>query len=165
MRRIAAEIESLGGTRFVLLIGLVAGAIGGLPSLFLGGATTVGFHLIPFLVIGIAAIAEWVGAVLLWWIAVRRRSALLVTAGQVTLGLIIADLLAAGLGMVSTSIETHGRFTALILDHSMDIVVSNLGIALMRSPLWFVGSLLAISLGRYLNVRSRQQPPSMTTAS
>ena len=165
MRRISAEMESAGALRFVLLIGLVAGAIQGVPTLLLGGASTVGFHLVPFLVIGIAAITWWVGALLLWWIAVRRRqSSLLAIAGQVTLGLILADIFANALGMVGASIETHGAFAAAISHQLGNVILSNLSFTLAPSPFWYLGAALAIALGRRWTAETQPQATSIAAS-
>lgn len=151
MRGISAQIETLGPTRFTLLIGLVAGAIQGLPRLLLGGASTVPPRLTPFLIIGATAVLWWTAALLLWWIAVRRRqSSLWMISAQVTLGLIIAELFAAVLGMVGASIATNGAFAAAIAHQPFTVLVSNLSLPLLGSPLWFVGSAVAIAMGRHL---------------
>lgn len=152
MRRISAQIEMLGSARFILLIGGVAGAIQGVPRLLLGGTNPARLELIPFLVVGITAVLWWTAALLLWWIAVRRRqSALWTVAAQVTLGLVIADILAAALGMVRASIDTHGEFAALIAHQLSNVIFSNLTFTLLRCPLWLVGSALTIAIGRHLN--------------
>lgn len=106
MRRISAQLETLGPARFVLLIGLVAGAIQG--------------------------------------------------------GLVMADMLTAALAMVVASIDTHGAFAASIAGQPLTVILSNLTIILLRSPLWFVGSALAIALGRHLSVGER--PLSASTS-
>src|SRR5438067_6035 len=100
MRRISTQIEAVGAIRFMLLIGLVAGTIQGAPRLFLGGGTTTRLQLLPFLVLGIAAVVWWSAAFLLWWIAVRRQQSAIWIAIQVTLGLMLADLLNAALAAV-----------------------------------------------------------------
>jgi len=157
MRRISSQMETLGPVRFVVLTGLIAGAIQGLPRLLLSGATTVSLQLVPFLVVGITAVLWWTAALFLWWIAVRRQqSSLGAIAAHVTVGLVIADVLATALGMVGASIETHGKFAVLIAPQLVTVIVSNLSFTLLRSLLWFVGSAIAIALGRHLN--TAQQP-------
>ena len=55
MRRIAAQLQALGAIRFVLVIALFAGAIQGLPRLFLEG-TVAPLQVIPFLIIGLTGV-------------------------------------------------------------------------------------------------------------
>lgn len=152
MRRIVGQIEVLGAVPFIFLIGLVAGAIQGIPRMFLGGTSTP-FRLVPYLIIGTTAVLWWLAALLLWWIAVRRRqSSLWVAALQVTTGLVLAELFAGALGMVAASIDSHGEMATIMAQHLSTAIVTNLGFTLLRSPLWFVGATLAIALGRHLSV-------------
>lgn len=60
MRRIAARLVELGGRPFVLVIGLVAGTIQGVPRLLLGGSSGP-LKAVPVLIVGTTA--------LLWWLA------------------------------------------------------------------------------------------------
>jgi hypothetical protein len=151
MRRIAAQLEALEGLRFVLVIALVAGAIRSIPQLLLSGPVSP-LELIPFLVIGLSGVLWWIAALLLWWVAIRRhQSSLLLVATQVTLGLIIADLFAGALAMVAASIETRGEAATVLAQQLSSVVLSNLTVALVRSPLWLVGSALAVALGRHLD--------------
>jgi hypothetical protein len=162
MRRISAQIEALGSASFVLLIGLVAGTIQGIPGLFLGGSKTAPLQLFPFLVIGITAVLWWTAAFLLWWVAVRRRqSSPWMIAAQVTVGLLVADVLNSALSMVATSFETSGDFRAMALRHPLTLITSDLGLSLIfRSPMWFVGSLIAIAMGRELDDGEHARPAS-----
>lgn len=156
MRRIAAELERLEPKRFILLIGLVAGAIQGVPRFIVGGASTARAPLAPFAIVGVAAVVRWIAAVLLWWIAVRRRqSSTWAIAGQVTLGLFIAELFAAALAVVNASIVTQGEFVAVVVHNLPLFVMSNFGLALLRSPFWYVGAVLTIGFGRHLAAVSR----------
>lgn len=165
MRRISAQIEALGPASFVLLIALVAGGILGIPSILLVGVNGGRLQVVPFLVVGLAAVLRWTAALLLWLIAVRRvQSSAWMTAAQVTLGLVVAHMLAASLSMVGASIETHGEVASIIAQQPLNVIVSNLGVALFPSPLWFFGSAIAIALGRHLNVGSTHRPASAPTA-
>jgi hypothetical protein len=161
MRRISSQIEALGAIGFILLIGLAAGTIQGAPRLFLGGATTTRLQLLSFLVIGITAVVWWSAAFLLWWIAVRRQqSAIWLVAIQVTFGLILADLLNAALAAVLAAIETHGEFATAFVREPWTFVASNLEFSLFRAPVWLVGAVVAIAMGRSLNGTLRS--PSAT---
>jgi hypothetical protein len=152
MRRISAQIEALGPTHFTLLIGLIAGTIQSAPELFLGGATPARLQLLPFLIIGITAVLWWTAAFLLWWVAVRRHQSLIwIIAFQVTLGLVLADLLHAALGAVPAAINTHGGFATAIVRAPWAFIVSNLQFSLFRAPVWFLGAVVAIAMGRSLN--------------
>jgi hypothetical protein len=53
--------------------------------------------------------------------------------------------------MVGASIETHGEIARLIAPQLGSAIISNLGFTLVRAPFWFVGSALAVALGRHLN--------------
>lgn len=163
MRRIFAQIEALGATHFILLVGLIAGAIQGVPRLFLGNTEAAPSWLILLPVVGATEALSWTAALLLWWIAVRRRqSSLWVIAAHVTLGLALADLLAAALGVVVASINTHGKFAAIIAHQPGNFIFSNLTFTLLRSPLWFLGSALLIAIGRHL--KTGQRPPAAAAA-
>jgi len=152
MRRISTQIEALGAIQFILLIGVVAGTIQGAPRLFLGGVTTTRLQLLPFLVIGITAVVWWSAAFLLWWIAVRRQqSPIWLIAVEVTLGLVLADLFNAALAVVPSAIETHGAFTTAIARQPWTFVASNLQFSLLRAPMWFLGAVVVIAMGRALN--------------
>lgn len=163
MRHISARIEALEPGRFVLLIGLVAGAIQGMPRVVVSGADSSRFRIAPFLPIGITAAHWWTTVLLVWWIAVRRRqSSLWATAVHLTLAWVIADTLAAALGMLAASVDTHGAFAVAIADHLESVIISNLTLTLLRSLPWFLGAALAIALGRSLNVGEPPLPaPSL----
>jgi hypothetical protein len=157
MRRISAQIEQLSGGRFMLLVGLVAGAIQGVPRFFLDESAGPHPQVISFIVIGLLAVLWWTAAFFLWWIAVhRRRWSLWATAAQVTLGLALADVLNNALGMVVASVETHGTFAEAIVHQPLTVISSNLFPLVVRSPLWFLGAMVAVALGRHLN--SADQP-------
>jgi hypothetical protein len=160
MRRIAAQVEALDPVSFVLLIGLVAGTIQGMPRVFLGGVTGAPPRLIAFLVIGIAAIVWWTAALLLWWVVVRRRSSLWMAAAQVTLGLAIAETFAAALGVVGMPLAPHSTPAAGFIQQLLIVVYSGFIFTLYRSPLWFCGAALAIGLGRHLAPGQAAAPAS-----
>lgn len=108
------------------------------------------------------ALLYWIGAALLWWFAVRRRQhAIWLTALHVTVALFAADLFMDGLGYVAASIETHGEYAGA-LGHSLPGALSGpLGIALLRSPFWFLQTVALIALGRLvLRMDALVVPPS-----
>jgi hypothetical protein len=152
MRRIAAQVEALSAVRFVLLVGLVGGALQGMPRFLLSGTAAPGAHLAGLLVVGVSAVFSLTAAAFLWWIAVRRRRwSLWTTAAHVTLGLALADVLASALGMVAGSIDTNGRLAQLIARDPWNFASSSLVLPLMRSPLWFFGAATTVALGRHLS--------------
>lgn len=164
MRRVAAQIEALGAARFTLLIGLVAGTIQGVPRLFLGGGGAVQSRLTALLIIGVVAVFWWTAALFLWWIAVRRRqSSLWAIAAQVTLGLIIGEVFATVISMVGASIDSRGEFASALAEQPLNFLVSNLALPALRSPVWFIGSALAIGMGRRL-IGSQLDGSRLTTA-
>jgi hypothetical protein len=163
VRRISAQIEGLAPTRFILLIGLVGAILQGVPRFFLRATGGTRPPLLPFIVVGLTAVLSWTAALLLWWIAVRRRRwSLWATAAHLTLGLALADLLTNALGMVIASIETHGAFAAAIIRQPWTAISSNLLATLIRGPLWFLGSVVTVALGRHL---SGGLPPGAPSAS
>jgi hypothetical protein len=165
MRRISAQIEALRPAAFVFLIGLVAGTIQGVPRLLLGGVTSSPPKLFPFLVIGATAILWWTAALLLWWIILRRQPlSLWIAAGQVTLGLAIGETLAAALGVVASPVDPFAPVTIGLGQQLLAVVYSGLFLTLFRSPLWFVGAVVAIALGRDLNVAQQSAPTASTPA-
>lgn len=165
MRRIAAHIEALAAIPFILLLGLVGGAIQGIPRFFLGGTGASGPHFAQFLVVAISAVLWWTAALLLWWVSVRRRRwSLWRTAAHVTLGLALADVLTSALGMVIASIGTSGMFATTIVREPLTFASSNLVLPLVRSPLWFLGAAMAVALGRHLSGGQRTVAASQSTA-
>lgn len=152
MRRVVAYAEGLGPTGFILLIGLVAGTLAGLPRFFMPTTSPVGPPTGVFILVAVGGILWWTAAFLLWWIAVQRRqSSIWALALQITLGLILADQLDAALSLVISSIGTSGESTALLLRQPLRLLTSNLGFSLIRAPVWFVGSCVAIAMGRRLS--------------
>ena len=152
MRRIAEHMEGLAAAPFILLVGVVGGALQGIPPFSLGGAGGTTRRLTQFIVVGGTTVLWWTAVLLLWWIAVRRRRwSLGATAAQVTLGLAFADVLTNGLGMVVASITTNGAFAERIVREPLTFAASNLSLTLIRSPLWFIGSAVAVALGRRLS--------------
>jgi hypothetical protein len=85
-------------------------------------------------------------------------------AAQVTIGLIIADMLAGALGMVGASIATHGEYGAIITSQVLTVISSSLSVALLRSPLWLLGAAGTIALGRHLNGGPQSYHPSPSAA-
>jgi hypothetical protein len=165
MRRIAIQIEALPGVRFVLLVGLVGGALQGIPRFLLSGTAAPAPRLAGVLVVGISVVVWWTAALFLWWIAVRRRRwSLWTTATHVTLGLALADVLTSALGLVAGSIDTNGRLALLIARDPWNFASSNLVSALIRSPLWFFGAALAVALGRHLDGGQQANIPPQSTA-
>jgi hypothetical protein len=165
MRRIAAHIEGLAAAPFILLVGVVGGALQGIPRCFFGGPGGTAPHLAQFIVVGVTSVLWWTAALLLWWIAVhRRRWSLWATAGQLTLGLAFADALTNGLGMVVASITTNGAFAEAIVREPLTFASSNVSLTLIRSPLWFLGSAMAVALGRHLSGGEQAIAPSPSSA-
>lgn len=166
MRRIAAQIEGLAAMPFVLFVGLGGGALQSVPRFFVSGTDGPRPQLAQLLAISVTAVLWCAAAAFLWWIAVRRRQwSLWATATHVTLGLLVADLLSSGLAMVAASIDTNGAFAEALVREPLTVASSNLVLALIRSPFWFVGSAIAIALGRYLSrppqtIAPPQSPPT-----
>lgn len=161
MRRLAAHMEGLAAAPFILLVGLIGGALQGMPRFFLGTTGTTDSHFAPFVVVGVASVLWWTAALFLWWIAVRRRRwSLWATATHVTLGFAVADVLASALGMVVASIDTNGAYAEALVREPLTVVSSNLVLTLIRSPLWFLGSVIAVAVGRHLSGGQQTGAPS-----
>jgi len=168
MRRIAAQIEGLAAVRFMLLVGLIGGGLQAIPRFLLSGSGAMRPHVAQFVVVGVTSTLYWTGAALLWWIAVRRRRwSLWATATHVALGLVVADILSNGLGMVAASIDTNGAFAKAVVREPLTFASSNLGLTLVRSPFWFLGAAIAVALGRHLSSppHTIASPPSKPTRS
>ena len=150
MPRFLAQIESLAVAPFILLIAAIAGTIQALPSfLHLGSLNLASARFVQVVLVTGIALLDWTGAALLWWFAVRRRQyPIWLTALQVTVALAAADLLTNGLGFVAASIETRGEF-AIAFGRALPGALSGpLGIALLRTPFWFVQAVALIAVGR-----------------
>lgn len=168
MRRIAAQIEALAAVPFVLLVGLIGGALQGVPRFLLSGSGAMRPHLAQFVVGGVTSTLYWTAAALLWWIAVRRRRwSLWATATQVAFGLVVADILSNGLAMVAAAIDTNGAVVKAVGREPLIFASSNLGLTVIRSPFWFVGAAIAVALGRHLSgpPPTIASPPSKPTRS
>lgn len=172
MRQIATHIEGLAAAPFMLLVGLIGGALQGIPHLMLGGTGGAGPRVTQIVVIGVGTVLWWTAALLLWWIAVRRRRwSLWMTATHLTLGLALAYLLKTALGMVAASIDTHGRFAEALIRDPLAIAIPNLVLTIIQIPLWFFGAVTAVALGRHLTggrqvvaaSRSTATPPEAVT--
>ncbi len=165
MRRITARAEQLAAAPFVLLVGLGGGAVRGVPRLLLGGTGEVDSRAALAVVLGAATVLWWTAALLLWWIAVRRRRwSVWRTATHLTLGLALADVLTTSLGMVAASIGTNGMFAEAAMRDPMAIALPNLVLTLIQLPMWFVGSVVAVALGRHLTGVEQGSAASRPTA-
>ena len=153
MRRLAAQIEELSAVRFIVVIGLVGGAVQGVPRFFL--TSSRGLALLPFVLIGLTAVLLWTAALVMWWVAVRRRRwSLLATATHITLGLAIADLLTDALSLVISSIESQGVIATALMQQPWTFISSNLLVTAIRCPVWFVAAAVTVAIGRHLSAPS-----------
>jgi hypothetical protein len=160
-----AQIEGLASARFILLIAAVAGTVQAVPVFLHPGSLNLATASVGqlALVTGISLL-WWTGAALLWWFAVRRRQyPIWLTALHVTLGLAAADLLMNGLGFVASSIETRGEFAIAFGRALPGALWGPVGIALLRSPFWFVQAIALIAVGRLvLHMDALIVPPPAT---
>jgi hypothetical protein len=165
--RFLEQIEILAVAPFILLIAAIAGTVQALPLfLHLGSLNLASARIAQVVLVTGTGLLYRIGAVLLWWFAVRRRQyPIWLSALHVTVGLAAADLLMNGLGYVAASIETHGQY-ALEFGRALPGSLSGpVGIALLRSPFWFVEALALIALGRLvLHMDSPISPPPVTGA-
>ena len=69
---------------------------------------------------------------------------------HVTLGLALAHLLASALGMVAASLDTNGAFAEALVRDPLAVASSAIVLMLIQVPLWFLGSAIAVALGRKL---------------
>lgn len=147
MSRFLAQIEGLAAVPFILRIAAIGGTLQAIPAL-------LHFNLASARVARVALVNGMglfysIGAALLWWFAVRRRQyPISLTALHVTLGLMFADLLMNGLGLVVASIDTHGEFASEYAGALPGALWGPAGSALLRSPFWFVQALVLIAVGR-----------------
>jgi hypothetical protein len=117
--------------------------------LHLGSLNLASARLAQIVLVTGIALLNWTGAALLWWFAVRRRQyPIWLTALHVTVALAAGDLLMNGLGFVAASIETRGEY-AIAFGRALPAAFSGpVGIALLRSPFWFVQAVALIAVGR-----------------
>ncbi|MDP1860093.1 MAG: hypothetical protein Q8K82_15565 [Gemmatimonadaceae bacterium] len=101
VRLIAAHLESLPATHFVLLVATVGGVLRSVPG-YLAGRTAAGAL---FTVALISA-----ATILLWWVAVRRRQfSVWRVAWHLVVALALADLFAFGITLALVSIDAQGK--------------------------------------------------------
>jgi hypothetical protein len=157
VRLLIVRLENLTPARFILLVGLSAGVLQGIPTLLFSNES--GGHSIQFPVVAGLTLISLTAAALLWLVAVRReRFSVWRMAWYVCLGLILGDLLALALSMVAASIETNGAFVSAYIHAPLSVTLPGLVVpTLLRSPIWFFGSAVLIAIGRSL--RWRTTPP------
>ena len=166
MRRLLRHIEGFAPARFILVVGAVGGVIQGIPRFFLGTTGRAGAHLGQVVLVAVASVLWSAAALLLCWIAVRRRRwSIWKTAGHVTVGLALANVLDIALAAVVASIETKGVFAGAIARAPLTFASSNLVLVLIRSPLWFLGSAMLVALGRHLARGQHRAAPSPSQSS
>ena len=166
MPLLLARIEGLASVRFILLIAAVAGTAQAVPVFLHSGSLNLATaRLGQVALITCISVVWWTGAALLWWFAVRRRQyPIWLTAVHVTLGLVAADLLMNGLGYVASSIETRGEFAIALGQALPGTLWGPVGIALLRSPFWFVQAVVLIAVGRLVLRMDTLIVPQQVTA-
>jgi hypothetical protein len=152
VRLLTARLEKLPPTQFILLVGLAAGVLDGVPTLLVGNTSSAGTRPIHLLAVAATTVLWWCAAVLLWWVAVRRRRvSVWKTAWHVMLGWALGDVLALALAFVAASIDTHGGFVNAYVHAPLSATLPGLvGPTLLRSPIRFLGSAVLVAFGRYL---------------
>lgn len=163
MRRLWTQIEELSPAPFVLLVGFVGGVLQGIPHFFLASSSSRDARIVQMVVFDVISVLWWAAALLLWWVAVRRRQfSVWSTALQVTLSLVLADVLGLALGYLDASIETNGAFLEAIARAPLSFSTSGFVVVLIRCPVRFLGSALVVFLGRRLPGLAVPRP-SMST--
>jgi hypothetical protein len=142
------QIEEMDAVRFILLAGLVGGALQSLPLFFVSGSVRIP---IALLLVSTFYVLWWGAAMLLWWAAVRRRRfTIWMAAVHVTLALIVAGVLELLLSAVTGSIETRGAFAQMLVRAPLSGSLVGLELVLVRIPFWFLGSAMLVAIGRRL---------------
>lgn len=143
MRALLVQLEQLAPPHFVLAVAGIGAILQGMPSVLLPHTAVAALS---------TAILMGVAAILLWWVAVRRRQfSVWRMAWQLVVALALADTLALGLSLALASIQTHGD----VAQHLLETPVSTF-LGAFVPPLLILGGvrfLLAaalLSLGRLL---------------
>src|SRR5215510_1455951 len=165
MRRLWTKIEALSAAPFILLVGLVGGVLQGIPHFFLGSSSRTDMRIVQMIVFDVISVLWWAAVLFLWWLAVRRRRySVWSTAWQVTLALVLADVLGLALGYLNAAIQTNGAFVEALARAPLSFSTSGLVVVLVRCPIRFLGSALVVFLGRNLPGQSNPvSPRSMST--
>ena len=160
MRGLWTKIEALAAAPFILLAGLVGGVLQGIPHFFLGSSSRTDMRIVQMVVFDVISVLWWAAALLLWWVAVRRRRySVWGAASQVTLALVLADVLGLALGYLDASIQTNGAFVEALMRAPLSFSTSGLVVILVRCPIRFLGSALVVYLGRQLPGHSNPVAP------
>jgi len=160
-REFIRDLENLTPGQFILLVGLGAGILRGVPGYLLPGSIANP----AVLAVAVAALSLLAlsGAVLVWWIAVhRRRFSWWKTAWHLTLALALGDLLGFALAFVDASMQTNGEFISSWFNAPLSTTMPGLlAPILFKSPVRLLGSALLIALGRSLH----EAPPPLSAQS
>jgi hypothetical protein len=164
VRLLIVRLEELTPAQFILLVGLSAGVLQGIPTLLFSNGS--GGHSAQFPVVAGITLTCLAGAALLWLVAVRRRQfSVWRMAWHVCLGLALGNLLATALSIVAASIETNGALATAYINAPLSASLLGFFVpTLIRSPIWFFGSAVLIAIGRSLRWRTppfaRRSSPS-----
>ena len=145
LRRAVAGLEDLTAGRFILLVGAIGGVLRSYPASCVEHAT-VRLVFVLFVLTDAAA-------VLLWWVAVRRRRfSVWKTALHVMLGLDLADALGFGLILAMLSLDARRHMVnAVVHKPVMDLV----GVFAAPILIRFVVAAAAVAFGRVLPGRGK----------
>lgn len=151
MRSLLTQVEELTALRFVLIVAVIGGVLSSMPALFFGNTGFAG-SIFAALTVGAALELLWFGAaILLWWVAVRRRQySVWSTALHLTLALTLSGVLELALSYVAASIATNGKFAMALIHGPLSASSAGIVLVLIRSPIWFIGAACLVSLGRFL---------------
>jgi hypothetical protein len=159
-REFIRDLENLTPGQFILLVGLGAGILRGVPGFLLPGSIAKPAAAVAMAALSLLALS---GAVLVWWIAVhRRRFSWWKTAWHLTLALALGDLLGFAMAFVDASMQSNGEFISSYFTAPLSTTMPGLlAPTLLRSPIRFLGSALLIALGRSLH----EAPPPLPAQS
>lgn len=162
MPRLLTQIEGLTAVSFILLVAAIAGTVQAVPLFLNLGPVNLGTaHVAQVGWVTAFTVLYSAGAILLWWFAVRRgQHAIWLTALHVTVALAAADLLTNGLGLVASSIGTHGEIATALGRALPEALWGLVAGALLRSPFWFVQAVALVAVGRLvLHIDALIVPP------
>ncbi len=144
IRLLSTRLENLSPSRFILLVGVIGGVLRSYPGTYLDHATIR-------MIVALAIITD-AAAVLLWWVAVRRRRfSFWKTALHVMLALDLADALALLLSIAMLSLDARGHLVNTFVHQPLSTILGGLVPPyVVFSAIRFLGAAVLVAIGRRL---------------
>lgn len=142
--QLSTGLEDLSPGRFILLVAVIGGVLHSYPGSYLEQATAR-------TIVALAIVTD-AAAVLLWWIAVRRRRfSVWKTALHVMLALDLADALALLLSIAMLSLDVREHLLSTLVQQPLSTSLGELVPPyVVVSAIRFVGAAVLVAIGRRL---------------